>query len=110
MVGGLNRWYGIEANALVGAVQILVVHAESGGSRDAQPGEVVADVGRSCDLGHRGGEPCPGRSLQQCVAQRRAGWQGIWQPPGRDFDAGGRVPGHAASMLAAVSCRSAVAA
>jgi hypothetical protein len=47
MVGGLNGWYGVEANALVGAVQILVVHAESGGSRDAQPGEVVADVGRS---------------------------------------------------------------
>lgn len=83
MVGGLNRWYGIEANALVGAMQILVVHAESGGGRDAQPGEVVADVGRSCDLGHRG-EPCPGRSLQQCIAQRRAVWQGA--------ERGGRWP------------------
>jgi hypothetical protein len=50
MVGGLDGRYRIEANALVGAMQALVVHAESGGSGDAQPGEIVADVGRSCDL------------------------------------------------------------
>jgi hypothetical protein len=50
MVGGLDGRYRIEADALVGAVQAPVVHAESGGSGDAQPGEVVPDVGRSCDL------------------------------------------------------------
>jgi hypothetical protein len=35
MVGGLDGRYRIEANALVGAVKTLVVHAESGGSGDA---------------------------------------------------------------------------
>ena len=35
MVGGLDGRYRIEANALVGAVQPRVFHAESGGSGDA---------------------------------------------------------------------------
>ena len=86
MVGGLDGRYRIEVNALVGAVQTRGLHAESGGRGDAQSGEIVADVGRSGDLGRRG-QPCPGRPLQQGVAQRRAVWQGIWRPPGDDFDA-----------------------
>ena len=68
MVGGLDGRYGIEADALVGAVQALVADAESGGGGDAQPGQLVADVGRSYDLGYRG-EPGQGGSLS---AVRRA--------------------------------------
>jgi hypothetical protein len=49
MVGGLDGRYRIEADALVGAMQTLIVHAESGGSGDALPREVVPDVGP--DLG-----------------------------------------------------------
>jgi hypothetical protein len=35
VVGGLDGWYGVQADAFVGAVQALVVHAESCGGGDA---------------------------------------------------------------------------
>src|SRR5580658_16670 len=89
MVGGLDGRYRIETDAFVGAVQALVVDAESGGGGDAQPGKVVADVGWSRHL-RQGRQSGQGGSLQQCVAQRRAVWQGIWGPPGGDFDISGR--------------------
>ena len=50
VVGGLDSGDGVDADAFVGAVQAEVVDAETGGGGDAQPGEVVADVGRSGDL------------------------------------------------------------
>ena len=54
VVSGLDERDRVQADALVGAVQPLVLDAEPGGGRDAEPGEVVADVGRPGDLRRRG--------------------------------------------------------
>ncbi|MGH3911954.1 MAG: hypothetical protein ACRDTC_00880 [Pseudonocardiaceae bacterium] len=60
---------GVELDAFVGGVQAGVGDAEAGGGGDAESGEVVADVGRSGDLGfdvHAEGV----RGIQQGGAQQ----------------------------------------
>jgi hypothetical protein len=54
VVCGLHNGDRVEADALVGAVQSLVAHAEPGHGRDAQAGQVVTDVGQPRDLRSRG--------------------------------------------------------
>ena len=60
MVGGLHHGDRVQADALVSAVQALVGHTEPGGGGDAQPGQVVADVGGARDFRRRGEPGRPG--------------------------------------------------
>jgi hypothetical protein len=61
VVGGLDGRDRIDTDAFVGAVQALVVDAESGGRLDAKTGEVVADVGGPGDLGRARAQPAAQR-------------------------------------------------
>ena len=98
MIDGLDRRDRIQPDPFVGAVQSLVVDAEPGGGRDAEPGEVVADVGRPGDLRRRA-QPRGGGGAQ--AGQRVVIWTWVGWVPGQAVSAeAAREPSRSAAAVA----------
>jgi hypothetical protein len=87
VVDGLDLRDRLKPDPLVGAVQAPVVHAESGRGGDAEPGEIVADVRRPCDLRRSIQARCASGAKQR-AAQCRIARQGVSGPARGDLDVG----------------------